>query len=485
MKTIHLLTAAVTTAAALGLATPHAQAGPGPTAAAPRELRLTAASDVVLPIHDGTATPERKSFSVNLRAKVKGDGSRLHYRVSFDLSALKGKVDAKVWYGGDRCSRTGDVAVCEADTVLDDSTTVAIVKLTPAKGVASGFTGAIGISGEVAGATVKPWSTKVQLGGPDLVMRPGSREHSLTVKPGKSFDLPVAFSNKGTEPARGLLVHLLASEGLDLRFGTYRNCLYGTHKGGAEAVLCEFPGSFAPGAAARLAAVPTVKAGAEGFSESAHYGVYEDTPETRRAALGKTTWARGTGTTLKIEPVPAVPTVPAGSPPAGPAPFALDLYGYDNARTQYVKVDNRRTYTAVGATLKGRPGETVAASLGFDFKGPGRTGTTDESQLVTRVTLPAGVSVVRHSPDCEPVEDRTADTTWYRCVKPPQSFKAGAEIRYPFKLRIDRIVAGAKGQSRLYHEFPTADPDDPNAGPQVPAGDDPADNRAKITVVKR
>ncbi|MCB5166246.1 hypothetical protein LG634_15560 [Streptomyces bambusae] len=471
MKKISLLTAAATGAAALGLAVPYAQAAPAP---APRELRLTAASHVALPVHDGSADPAQKSFSVSLRAKVKGDNSRVHYRVSFDLTALKGKVDAKVWYGGNSCRRTGDTAVCESDTGVYDAAKVAIVKLRPAKGAASGFTGAIKISGEVAGATVTPWTTKVQLGGPDLAMRPSGLPLHVDTKPGASFALPVAFSNKGTEPAEGLLVRLSATPGLDIAHGKYGNCLYGTYKDGSEAVLCEFSGSFAPGGSWQLAANPSVKASPESFSEEVGYSVNEDTPEERRASLGKATWTRGTGAALKLKPAAAAPTA-----------LSLDLNPYDNGKYHYVRVDNPRDYTAVGATLKGRPGETVAASFGFDFKGPGRTGTNDESQLVTRVTLPAGVSVVKRPADCEPVKNRTAGTVWYRCVKPPQSFKAGAQVRFPFKLKIDRIVAGAKGQAWFYHQLPTVDPDAPNAGPQVPAGDDPADNRAKITVVRR
>ncbi|MGG8410372.1 hypothetical protein ACM614_29370 [Streptomyces sp. 12297] len=466
MKKISLLT--VATAAILGLAAPYAQAAPGAPAQAPgpRELRLTSAGEVTMPVPEGAEAPAQKAFSVSLRAKVKGHHPLVKHRISFDLTALKGKVDWKVWYGPS-CKRTGEKAVCESHTSVYDALKVAIVKLSPAKGTAPGFTGDIKVTGEVPGATVKPWNIKVNVGGPDLAVQPLSVPGTVAV--GAAVRLPLAFSNGGTAPARNVLLWLRTSNGLD--FTTkYGNCTYGLQKKYFRKVaLCTVPGTFGVNGDFRTTTSPVLKARQDGAAETIDYGVFQDSEARRRQLTrGGSNWVRGTGTALKVA---------ADST----APLSGDLDDHDNWTSERLQIKNRSEFTAVGGAVRGRSGQTVTASFGFDFAGPGRSYTEAEAELTTRVTLPAGVTATATPENCHAVR-RGGNA--YDCVEGTREFLAGDKLRYPFTLKIDRIDPAAKGEVRVFRSFLLDDPDMPGSGSGRPEGDtNPKDDRAKITVV--
>ncbi|MGW1763712.1 hypothetical protein ACWCQL_06430 [Streptomyces sp. NPDC002073] len=477
MKKIPLLTVAAV--AALGLAAPYAQAVPGAEApapasvpapapaaagAAPRELRLTAAAEIAVPVHGGVKTPPSKTFTVNIRANVEGNNTPVKRTVTLDFGSLKGKAD---WGMSSRsCRRTGDTAVCEDSDAIPTSRAVSSVWVRAAKGAKSGVTGRVEVTATAAGATVKPWTVKVDVGGHDLRITRGDVPQSIPA--GSSLPLPVSFSNKGTEPAKGLLVWLRTTRGLGFA-KRYGNCAYGVF---AEikrnAALCTIPGTVAAGSTWRLTESPTVKAGPRADSEWIDYGVFADTKETLAALRKGGTWAQGTGPALTVTKVRT-------------APLAVDLEETDNWAAAWLTVQDPAEFAAVGAAVRGRAGRTVGASFGFDFKGPGASATDDRARLVTRVTLPDGVRATTLPAQCR--ASTRQGRIHYLCVQSARTYTAGDKPRFAFKLRIDRMVAGAKGEVWLYREYAAGHPNAPGPGPQRPAGDtDPKDDRAAITV---
>ncbi|MCB5166247.1 hypothetical protein LG634_15565 [Streptomyces bambusae] len=461
MKKISLLTAAAATTAALGLAAPYSQAAPGATAA-PRELRLTAAAELALPVYSGSPAPLSKEFTVNLRARTPGNTAPLKRKVVLDFTSLKGKAD---WGVGSRdCLRSGNTAVCEAADAIRTGRAVTSVWIRAVKGVKSGASGEVRVTATAAGATVTPWTVKIRVGGPDLKVSRGALPAQS--EPGATVPLPVGVTNKGTEPARSLLVWLRTTNGLDFA-KQYGNCAYGVHPD-RKAALCRIPAAIPVGTTWRLAEAPTVKANPQAGGERIDYGVFADTSATRSRLRKGGTWTQGTGPDLKLTKVLA-------------APLLVDLEEADNWTSARLNVVRPAEFTAVGGAVRAGAGQTVDASFGFDFKGPAKSSTDEDFELVTRITLPAGVRAVAVPAECRPAGQRGA--TAYLCVQSPRTYTAGDKARYAFRLTVDRPAAGATGEAWLYRQHHTENPDVPQPGPQRPAGDtNAADDRAAITV---
>ncbi|NEE11380.1 peptidase, partial [Streptomyces sp. SID7499] len=86
--------------------------------------------------------------------------------------------------------------------------------VTAADGSESGDTGTITVTGQADGATFTPFTTRLTVGGPDLVMERLPFRTELT--PGEKQQAPITFANRGTRDADGVLLTLRYSRGLDI-----------------------------------------------------------------------------------------------------------------------------------------------------------------------------------------------------------------------------------------------------------------------------
>ncbi|MFI5827345.1 hypothetical protein ACIA6C_08795 [Streptomyces sp. NPDC051578] len=338
-----------------------------------------------------------------------------------------------------------------------------------AKGAAKGATGEITVTGKVPGATVTPLTTKVSVGGPDLVMREMNLKKDL--KPGESQPLPLVFANVGTQAAKGVVLELGTTRGMEL-VETYDNCRTRT-AGDLTTVLCTVEGDFVPGAVYELAGDSPlhVKATQRAYDDVLRYGIYPAGDEPKAAASSSKARA---GRKLGVSPVK--------SAPAAPALRALDLNPGDNRREFAFHTENTADFTTSPVSLKGKAGDALSTAFVFENKGPAWIHAADPAGSLARtvVVVPEGAKVTAKPQECLAVD---ADGTKraeqlgaprYECAL-GNRVGENEKVVYPFDLKIEKVVEDAKG-SVTVGDWGTGAPRphafDPNA----------ADNTAAVVI---
>lgn len=400
------------------------------------------------------------------------------FTLTFDLSGIDGVADVAFdgESGGADCEVTGAKAVCEDRVIRPGGRPVADLLVTAAEGSEVGDTGTIRVTGEAEGATFTPFTTRLTVGGTDLVMERLPFDQELD--PGDEQQAPITFTNRGSRDADGVLLTLMYTRGLDIP-QRYANCEY-TEDGpdvpgiGWTTALCSVEGAFEAGGTYTLATPLTIEATTRAYDDTFVYRIHEDGAAQRTALRAGAPFARGAGPVLKA--------VPARASQQGATARGGDLNPEDNQQEADFRTKNTADFAAYGDEASGAAGTTVKADIGFRNEGPAWIGHLRSGEPVTTVdfTVPQGASVTAKPDRCRAVtadgkyrEDQRSPAPRYVCDT-SMTVWDGADLGLPFELRIDRALIGASGEVTVRGTWPQ--------NPALPFDPEPADNTAFLVL---
>ncbi|MFI5854967.1 hypothetical protein [Streptomyces parvulus] len=353
------------------------------------------------------------------------------YRITIDATALGGfaKVRLPKW-----CEATGLVAVCEENTLYpgDAYNPSWTVRLDLKDTAEAGDFGKIKVTGEGEGLTFQEHTVDVLVGGPELLKK------KLPAEPGgfgagDTYEAPLGFRNVGSMSADGVVLRFGGTRGLSFP-DEYDNCSYAEENADnliryQKVALCTFEGEFLPGKAYDLSEPVRVETAGFALGDIFHYGFDAVGAADAGALRAGADYRKGSGRTLTLEP--------AGDGDAG-----------DYAEHAEIDLPTQNTYDLdlTGARVAGAQGETVDVGVALANHGPAWIGAlrSGGEPLGFTVQIPEGASVV-DSP-CRPVNDETPSE--YRCWA-DTPFLEDDRRDFAFKLRIDKVVEGAKGKISL------------------------------------
>lgn len=416
----------------------------GPAQAADPEFTIGGPAETALHPYPATGSPQKASLDITLdnpSEDVENGAFQGYYTVRFDFGKLAGVADVSFDKEGSLdCERTGTTAVCRDYGIGAGLRTLAELDVTAARGSEDGDSGTIEVTAEAEGATFRPFTARVSIGGPDLSMKPLPLKTEL--KPGDSQPVPVTFTNNGTRAAQGVLLTLRNTRGLEFT-ERYQNCEYseedlGMGPGTWSTALCSFPGSFEPGATYTLEVPPTLRATEHAFYDSFLYRINEDGADARTALRSGARFSPGKGAKLALREAPAV--------------RSADLDPSDNQQEADFRTTNTADFAAYGDRAAGKPGDTVDVNLGFRNKGPAWVGYIRSGEPVATVdfTVPPGSHVVSKPDICRGVtaageyRENQEKAPRYFCST-PMSVLEDADFALPFRLKLDSAAPGSKG----------------------------------------
>lgn len=400
------------------------------------------------------------------------------FTLTFDLSGIDGVADVAFdgESGGADCEVTGAKAVCEDRGIRPGGRPVADLLVTAAEGGEVGDTGTIRVTGEAEGATFTPFTTRLTVGGTDLVMERLPFDQELN--PGDEQQAPITFTNRGSRDADGVLLTLMYTRGLDIP-QRYANCEY-TEDGpdvpgiGWTTALCSVEGAFEAGGTYTLATPLTIEATTRAYDDTFVYRIHEDGAAQRTALRAGAPFARGAGPVLKA--------VPAKASQQGATARGGDLNPEDNQQEADFRTKNTADFAAYGDEASGAAGTRVKADIGFRNEGPAWIGHLRSGEPVATVdfTVPQGASVTAKPDRCRAVtadgkyrEDQRSPAPRYVCDT-SMTVWDGADLGLPFELRIDRALIGASGEVTVRGTWPQ--------NPALPFDPKPADNTAFLVL---
>lgn len=459
-------------AASLAVGTPAQAADPAFTLGGPAETALHP--------YPATGSPQKTSLGFTVNNPVPDededddiDGYRGEVTYRLDLSGIAGVADVSVAEDtGADCEITGAAAVCHDYGVYSGLSGIADFDLTAAAGGKDGASGTIEVTGSADGVTFVPFSTKVTIGGPDLVMKQLPFEQQL--KPGDVQPAPITFANRGTTAADGVLLTLMYSRGLELP-ERYANCEYNGEAGEEpqdgfawSTALCSVEGSYEPGATYTLAVPLSVKASERAYYDTFVYRINEDSAAQRSAQRSGAPFTRGTGPELTLKKV-------TSSARGG------DLNPWDNQQEADFRTENTADFVATGGKGAGSVGETVTARIGFRNEGPAWIGNIRSGEPVATVdfTVPEGAEVTGKPDSCQGVtaagkyREEQLGAPRYVCDS-PMTVRDGAETALPFDLKITEVIPGAAGKVDVRNTW--------LGNPALPFDPAPANNTAQLVL---
>ncbi|WP_426498990.1 peptidase [Streptomyces sp. D54] len=400
------------------------------------------------------------------------------YTLTFDLSGIDGIADVAFdgESGGAECEVTGTKAVCEDWGIRPGNQRAADLLVTAAEGSRAGDTGTIRVTGEAAGATFTPFTTRLTVGGPDLVMHRLPFDQELN--PGDEQQAPITFTNRGSRDADGVLLTLLYSRGLDIP-QRYANCEYTVDDPdvpgiGWTTALCSVEGAFEAGGTYTLATPLTIEATTRAYYDTFVYRIHEDGAAQRAARRAGAPLARGAGPVLRAVPVRASQQ--------GATARGSDLNPGDNQQEADFRTENTADFVAYGDEASGAAGTTVRADIGFRNEGPAWIGNIRSGEDVATVdfTVPQGASVIAKPDRCRAVtadgkyrEDQKSPAPRYVCDT-SMTVRDGAGLDLPFEVRIDEALIGASGEVTVRGTRPQ--------NPALPFDPKPANNTAFLVL---
>jgi hypothetical protein len=420
--------------AGLGVAGAFVAASAVPASAAPEA--------VVKPSFEGTTmVPDSPGVSRSLILDADGPVSFSDVTVRYDFRALPETITLTGGTGGCSTPERG-VLSCKLQNLelaeLGETgvyrAVAGTVSIAPTDEAKVGDSGIIKIDVLVADKQRFAVSSRVRIGeGVDLA---GGPDTTRSAEPGGKFSVPLAVANVGDKTVEGFaaVFELPRSFRPEDRFS---NCRYAEDR----LVSCEFD--------------EEIRAGG-GLTTTLNFQLGTDTmaPTTQSAnakfltraefedLIGKTGDAAaraakpGTGPRLTMTAAPNRMRQ-ADQTDVGPA---------NNYTTWNVKVTgkNGTDLVAIGATVKGKVGDVVTATVGFRNAGPAtldRTNGDYEDATQTRVELPPGTTAVGVPENCA---QQVGGSRWYLCG-PGMVLVAGETYTQEFRLRIDKVVPDAKG----------------------------------------
>ncbi|MFH9237163.1 peptidase [Streptomyces anulatus] len=400
------------------------------------------------------------------------------FTLTFDLSGIDGIADVAFdgESGGADCEVTGTKAVCEDWGIRPGNQRAADLLVTAAEGSRAGDTGTIRVTGEAEGATFTPFTTRLTVGGPDLVMHRLPFDQELN--PGDEQQAPITFTNRGSRDADGVLLTLMYSRGLDIP-QRYANCEYTVDDPdvpgiGWTTALCSVEGAFEAGGTYTLATPLTIEATTRAYYDTFVYRIHEDGAAQRAAQRAGAPFARGAGPVLKA--------VPAQASQQGATARGSDLNPGDNQQEADFRTENTADFVAYGDEASGAAGTTVRADIGFRNEGPAWIGNIRSGEDVATVdfTVPQGASVSAKPDRCRAVtadgkyrEDQKSPAPRYVCDT-SMTVRDGAGLDLPFELRIDKALIGASGEVTVRGTWPQ--------NPALPFDPKPANNTAFLVL---
>jgi hypothetical protein len=338
--------------------------------------------------------------------------------LTLDLSELAGVAEVSV---PDNCflSGSGTSALCDIWEVGDIGGTYdgpqVTIGLRTVQGAPAGAELSIGHHGQAEtdgpdGVLYTHWgSTPVtveSVPSPDLSLTTGPAPVG-PVAPGTSLTVPVRVTNNGDAAAEGFRLQAWNTYGLEFAT-TYPGCAWtppvlDTEYMPGGLLDCTFDTVVEPGATVTL-------------------------PEPLRLTVA----SHALTERLDVDVQPLEGT--------------QDRNPEDNSTSTPVTAENTADFAVQGDEVTGAAGERVTATIGFRNKGPAwfaDIGSGDPVGTVT-VAVPEGTTVVSAPENC-----RAEGSAVYRCEL---RHWAGPEdrIRFPFELRIDRVVPNATGAVTLH-----------------------------------
>ncbi|WP_151771836.1 hypothetical protein [Streptomyces abyssomicinicus] len=348
------------------------------------------------------------------------------FKVTVDASDLEGVASVDL-SGLHNCDVEDMVAVCSGWEVYAGEyyNELGSIQFNANSRSASGDTGTVRITGEGENLTFTPQSIDVLVGGATYKGRTLTEPKGFAA--GDTLKAPLGFRNAGGQDGKGAVLKVHGSYGL-LFEQRYRNCTYTETTTGSllhqgTDVVCVFPGTFEAGAAYELSAPMEIATHDYAAFDIVHYRFSTGTA----SGTGKP----GDGPELTLREVPGAD--------AGDYATYTELDFPTNT-----PIDLELT----GASVKGGKGDTVTAELGFRNNGPAWISSLRSGGEPIRFTVgtPEGTTVTKAPANCRQanVEDRRE----YLCsVATPMLPDAAYDL--PFELRVDKVVAGAKGKAAL------------------------------------
>jgi LPXTG-motif cell wall-anchored protein len=370
-------------------------------------------------------------------------------KVRYDFSDLAGVVTVTEAASIGDCSAPNDhQLVCTVPYEFDVDewgTTGAVdIVIAPTEKAKDGDEGDLKVSFAAPGHETVTHTAKVRIGeGVDIA---AGEDLTRSGAPGSAFSTPLTVSNAGETAIQGTVAIFYNDYGY--RATTkFSNCTYADD----DLLTCRFDETLQPDTSYTAELPYTIGADAEApgkeFAEIAWMTTAEFEDYTAYLnRLGVDLGKKGDGDELALTKVAGVK---AQGRQADTAPE-------NNWSSVTVTVTGKQDadLSALGATLTGEAGDVVTANVGLRNDGPATIDVRRGGGPFTNayLTVPPGTTVVGVPENCAP---RDADgTNWseagnagakaYHCWS--SSFiKVGDRETYPFKLRIDEVVANATG----------------------------------------
>lgn len=442
-------------------------------------LAIGGPAETALHPYPESGEPPHSSLGITLNNPGEGEKDEDHeteFTVTFDLSGIAGVADVTVEDNSD-CEVTGTKAVCTDRGIRPGLRGIDDLLLTAAQGSEDGDTGTIKVTGQSKGATFTPFTTRVTVGGADLVMEELPFKEQTT--PGDRQKAPITFTNRGTRAADGVLLGLVYSRGLDIP-ERYSNCEYTEDDPASRGVgwttaLCSVEGSFEAGGTYTLATPLTIEVTTRAYYDMFVYSIHENSAAQRTAQRAGAPFERGTGGVLKAVPVKT-------SAKKGATARGGDLNPWDNLHEADFRTKNTADFVAYGDKVAGAEGSTVKADIGFRNEGPAWVGYLRSGENVATVdfTVPQGTTVTAKPDRCRAVtagggyrEDQKSPAPRYVCDT-FMTVKDGGGLDLPFELRIDKGMVGASGEVTVRNTW--------LQDPKLPFDPKPANNTAHLIV---
>ena len=426
------LVAAASLVAAGGAGTSHAVDTPLP-------VTITGEDRVALSLHSDNGQPTEQQVDLRLNAPgepFEGDGIiptvfTGEYTIRIDATELAGVADVEL-----PCDADGLVAVCSGYELYAGQTynKVGKIRLDVGHDSEAGDAGSIKVTGEGAGLEFTPLTVDVLVGGAEFLNRELSVPDDL--RAGGTYEAPVGLRNAGGLGAEGAVLRFHGSRGVSFP-DSYGNCSYAEVTTGpllrqGTDAICTFPDPIDAGEAYALAEPLKVETADFALHDVFTYAFSAVGPDGTAALRAAKDYRPGTGADLTLKKVSG----------ADPADY-----------TRYVDVDlplkNTYDLELTGASLDAGAGDTVTAELGFRNNGPAWLSSqrSGGEPIGFTVAVPEGATVTRAPERCG--ENTIAEgVRGYFCwVSTP--LLEDAEFTFPFELRVDRVVEGAKGKVAL------------------------------------
>lgn len=421
-------------------------ASAAPVSAADPVFTLGGPAGTGLHPYPASGSPKKSTAGITVANPAEDEESggfqgRVTY--TFDLSGIAGVADIGFdgEAGGD-CKVTGATAICHDSGVWPGLNGVADLEISAAKGSKDGDSGTIKVTGAAEGATFKPFTTKVTVGGPDLVMKQLPFEQEPA--PGEKQKAPITFTNNGTRAADGVLLTLMYSRGLDLP-QRYSNCEYLENSlpemgdFAWSTALCSIDGSFEAGGTYTLETPLTVESTERAYYDTFIYRIHEGGAAQRTAQRAGARFDQGKGPALALKKVAST--------------RGVDLDPHDNQQEVDFRTKNTADFVAYGDEASGAEGDTVKADIGFRNEGPAWIGYLRSGEDVATVdfTVPQGATVTAKPASCRGVSaggnhrDEQLGAPRYFCDT-SMTVREDAKVPLPFELKIDEQLIGSSGK---------------------------------------